>query len=631
MKTKLFTTVIIAVALAFGLQSCHKTPPPDDSKTAMEDLQIPDGFTFESTEVVTVTIKMPSSVSFEDMRSRFDIYTADPAQGGKFITSGSFDKNGEYTGEIRIPTALDELYVKTIAGSVVVSLNNNGGKEGGVIIDFGDDYGFNEPDTVPPEGGKSAIAGTEYYGSHFAAVPTSGRTNVVGNGDFENNDFGTIHYWSTGHPVDGRWYFTQYSGSMEWYDDGGNHVIRTPWTEPGNYYYGGAAQMIDANPGDVVTFSADIRSEGNNNGLYAWLYLIPFNSSGHYLGFYNVRYYHPSNSWTRKTLVATMPSGTVKCKVLIWTNDYTANAAVYVDNVEVTGPVTDSDGDGVDDDLDDYPNDATRAFNVYYPNEEDWGTLAYEDLWPGKGDYDFNDLVLDYHFKSVLNSSNELVEFYTDYSVRAVGASLKNGFAFMLGGDPTNVASVSGANITENYLNLNSNGTEQGQTNTVIFLFDNAFNNIGSSGSTFINTKPDVDYVEPDTNQLHVVYQTPVSVSTTGTAPYNPFLVVNKERGKEVHLAGEEPTDLADATLFGTWFDDTDPASGKYYQSATNLPWAIDLPVSFEYPVEQVEILNAYTHFAQWAESGGTDYPDWYMDKSGYRVDENIYSPPSSK
>ncbi len=628
MKTKLFTT-IIAILLAIGFQSCHKNNTPENPKTTMDDIKVPDGFTFESTKIVNVTIKMPAAVSFENMRSRFDIYTTNPTDGGKFITSGSFEQNGQYTGEIRVPTALNEIFVQTIAGSLTVSLNQGGGtKEGGVIIDFGDEYGYNPPDTTEPSGGKEAYANRGQR--RVPSTMLNDRTNIIGNADFENDDFGTISYWSSNHPVDGKWYFTQYSGSMQWYNDAGNHVVRTPLTEPGNYYYGGTSQMIDANPGDVITFSADIKSVGSNSRLYSWLYLIPKNANNYSIGFYYVRYYHPSNNWTTKTLVATMPSGTVKCQVLIWTNDYAANAAVYADNVVVTGPVTDRDGDGVDDDLDDYPDDASRAFNVYYPNKTDWGTLAYEDLWPGKGDYDFNDLVLDYHFKSVLNSNNELVEFFTDYSIRAVGASLENGFGFMLGGDPSNVESVSGTNITENFLNINTNGTEQNQTNTVIILFDNAFNNIGSSGSTFINTKPDISYVDPDTNQLHVIYNTPQSVSTTGTAPYNPFLIVNKERGKEVHLAGMKPTDLVDTTLFGTWFDDTNPANGKYYQSATNLPWAIDLPVSFAYPVEQVQILNAYTHFQAWAESGGTDYPDWYEDKTGYRVSENIYSPPSS-
>ncbi len=35
------------------------------------------------------------------------------------------------------------------------------------------------------------------------------------------------------------------------------------------------------------------------------------------------------------------------------------------------------------------------------PSEQFTGTLAYEDLWPGKGDYDFNDLVVDYDFDIV--------------------------------------------------------------------------------------------------------------------------------------------------------------------------------------------------------------------------------------
>ncbi len=66
--------------------------------------------------------------------------------------------------------------------------------------------------------------------------------------------------------------------------------------------------------------------------------------------------------------------------------------------VIIVGGGTDADGDGVPNDEDDYPNDGDRAFDNYYPANGP-GTLAYEDLWPGKGDYDFNDLVLDYRFK----------------------------------------------------------------------------------------------------------------------------------------------------------------------------------------------------------------------------------------
>ena len=624
MKTRINFFILLLAALVVLSSGCRKTPT--DDTISMKDLTIPDGFTFKTTQEVPVTIYMPTSVVFDDLhRSRFNIYTSNPAEGGKLLLSGSFDNNNRFTGTIKVPESLTDIYVTTIAGDLQVPLENNSLKEGGVIINFGDDYGFTPPDTTPPDQ-KSLSAGRHVLSSSMR-METSG-SNMINNGSFELNNFGSINYWSTPHPVDGKWYFTQYQGSMEWYNDDGNNVVRTPWTEPGNYYYGGVSQMVDANPGDVLTFKADIKSVGSNNRLYSFLYLIPRNANGATLGFYYLSYYHPASSWTTKTLIVTMPSGTVSCQVLVWTNDYTANAAVYVDNIEVTGPVTDADNDGVDDDLDDYPNDATRAFNVYYPNKTDWGTLAYEDLWPGEGDYDFNDLVLDYHFKSVLNSSNQLVEYYMDYSTRAVGASLINGFGLMMGGSPSNIASVTGTQMSESYISLNANGTEQGQNTSVVFLFDNTFNTIGTSGSQFINTKPDVAYVDPDTNQLVVSYSSPISTNVTGTAPYNPFMVVDKTRGKEVHLAGEEPTSLADQSLFRTWADDSNPSNGKWYQSTNNLPWAIDLPVSFEYPVEQVELINAYTHFREWAESGGTLYTDWYEDKAGYRNDENIYTAP---
>lgn len=135
--------------------------------------------------------------------------------------------------------------------------------------------------------------------------------------------------------------------------------------------------------------------------------------------------------------------------------------------------------------------------------------------------------------------------------------------------------------------------------------------------------------IDPDTNQVHVYFQTPALASVTGTAPYNPFIVIDLpvSRGSEVHLPGNLPTDLADQNLFGQWADDSNPATGKYYQSKNNLPWALDLPISFDYPVEQAVIIDAYEHFVEWAESAGSEYSDWYEDNAGYRNSSNVYSP----
>jgi len=620
LKKSIFLFAIVAIVVS---QGCKKTEPT--SEKGMDDMKAPAGFTFETTREVTISISMPASIDFSEMRSRFDIYSSSLSSGGKLISSGSFNKDGKYNGIIKIPTTINEVTVSTIVGSIVVPLTQVSSMKDEIIIDLGAGYGNNPPDSLDSGGGKSYInsisGGNTYINSKSSLL-----TNLVDNGDFEINDFGQFYYWDTPHPADSKWYLTTRYANTEWYNDGGNHVVRTPYIN--GYYAGGISQLITVDPGDVLTFSVDIKSsiDNNNNKFKAWLFLIPKDANGNDIEYFEYGIITPTTNWINSQLVATMPQGTVSCQVLLWAHDLLVNESIMFDNALVTAQVTDTDGDGVDDDLDDYPLDPTRAFNVYYPNQTDWGTFAFEDLWPGTGDYDFNDLILDYQFKSVLNASNELVEFYTDYSVRAIGASLTNGFAFMLPGDPLNIATITGTNITENYLSLNANGTEQNQTNSVIFLFDNAFNMIGSSGSSFINTKTDVDYVEPDTNQLYVFYTNPVVNPVS--APYNPFIVVDKTRGIEVHLAGEVPTALADQALFGTWADDSDPATGKYYQTVNNLPWAIDLPVKFDYPVEQVQIIDAYNYFQSWGESGGTLYTDWYEDLAGYRNNQNVYSPP---
>jgi LruC domain-containing protein len=58
------------------------------------------------------------------------------------------------------------------------------------------------------------------------------------------------------------------------------------------------------------------------------------------------------------------------------------------------------------------------------------------------------------------------------------------------------------------------------------------------------------------------------------------------------------------------------------------LPFALDVPVMpFKYPVEKTDITRAYLHFADWAQSGGSLFADWYGNTaSSYRNTANIYN-----
>lgn len=287
--------------------------------------------------------------------------------------------------------------------------------------------------------------------------------------------------------------------------------------------------------------------------------------------------------------------------------------------------INDSDGDGVPDDIDQFPYDPERAFISYYPNELDFTSIAFEDLWPGMGDFDFNDVVVNMQYKMVTNAQNELVDVYGKFRLMAAGASLNNGFAVAMDINPSYVASVSGGKIAGSAITLDAKGMEAGHTNQTVWIVMDAINDIYQSGG-FFNTLPDHPYVETDTIEMAMTLNT--SQATYGSAPFNPFIIVNQERGKEVHLLDFPPTALASNEFFGEWEDASVPANGSYYKTATNLPWAIEIPVSFDYPYEKVDILQTHLKFGEWASSGGVLYPDWYLDLPGYRNQSNIYQNP---
>lgn len=290
---------------------------------------------------------------------------------------------------------------------------------------------------------------------------------------------------------------------------------------------------------------------------------------------------------------------------------------------------TDTDGDGCPDDVDDYPEDPTRCFDIYYPANGN-GTLAYEDLWPSKGDYDFNDLVIEYRFKTVTSGTNHIVETFADFTIKAFGAGYENGFGFQLANDniaDADILSVTGYDLQEAYVSLGTNGIEEGQSIPTIIVYDNAFNIMEHPGMGIgVNTEPWAPYVAPVTLNIYISYkQSTYTYAQLDIPNFNPFIMVNLNRGTEVHLPNYDPTDLANEWQFGTWDDDSDASTGRYYKTVSNLPWAIHIPEPFEWPIEKQDIIWVHLKFAEWAESGGTLFQDWYKDLPGYRDNSLIY------
>jgi len=295
--------------------------------------------------------------------------------------------------------------------------------------------------------------------------------------------------------------------------------------------------------------------------------------------------------------------------------------AVQSDVYKSVVGLTDTDGDGVPDSSDDYPTDPTRAHNNYYPSKGQNGTLAFEDLWPSKGDYDFNDLVVNYNFNQITNAQNQIVAVNAQLTERATGTYYHNAFGIQFNTDPGNVISVTGEHISKNYLYVASNGTENKQVKAVVIAFDDAWDLL-----TSYNTITGNSYSTPHIINLNITFAKPIDPVTFGTAPYNPFIIINGNRGKEVHLAGSVPTSLADISLLGTGDDNSNITTGKYYMSNKFLPWVLNIPIQFDYPAEKKDITKAFLMFNGWATSKGFNNTDWYMIKTGYRNASEIFS-----
>ncbi len=288
--------------------------------------------------------------------------------------------------------------------------------------------------------------------------------------------------------------------------------------------------------------------------------------------------------------------------------------------------VLDSDFDGVADGLDFYPNDPVLSGVSYYPSTGGFATLMFEDLWPGKGDYDFNDLVISYCHRMVTNSDNLVVRVESKILVKAIGGSLKNGFGFQFNVGPSSVESVTGNLLTEGIISVASNGTEKGQGKATIIAFDNAYSTVSSNpGAGFVNTNTDAPVATVDTLTIITTFSSPVSFAALGEGPFNPFIFIDRDRGREVHMVNQEPTDLINEEYFGSASDDSNPETGRYFVTDKNHPWVLNFKGDISHMQEKKDIVEGYNYFATWAQSGGAQVKDWYEKHTAYTNSSKLY------
>ncbi|NME70185.1 LruC domain-containing protein [Flammeovirga aprica] len=289
----------------------------------------------------------------------------------------------------------------------------------------------------------------------------------------------------------------------------------------------------------------------------------------------------------------------------------------------------DSDGDGAYDHEEEYPQDPDRAYNIYINNKTNYSTYGFEDMWPEKGDYDFNDVVIGVNYKKVVNTSYYIKDIVMRSELYAIGGHYHNGFGIEFPFNAATVSSISGQVLDQGVVTVGANGTEVGNTNASVIFFEDAYS-LMSSNDILVNVKPTgSNYVTPHQFTVTMTMNSGQVLNSSFSDYPNPFIFVDQDRGREVHMPNQEPTELANSAYFGTYDDATNKPAGFFYKTSANHPWAINVVADkFYYPYEGVEVTDAYNHFRNWGESNGHNYPDWYKSKSGYRNSDKIYQRP---
>ena len=259
---------------------------------------------------------------------------------------------------------------------------------------------------------------------------------------------------------------------------------------------------------------------------------------------------------------------------------------------------SDSDGDGVADVDDAYPDDPTKAYQIFSPSPSDYAVLFFEDLWPSYGDYDFNDVALRYRRLIITNAQNKAVQVDFICDVKNSAAGYTNGIGVEYTGlSPSSIQIVTGTLYTEGYITTNSNGTEAAQSSAVVVFTDNADNLLTQT-------------------TVSIVLTSPTNTSSINDAKFNPFIISNKNRAREIHLPNKPSTTLGSNAIDNGGMN-SDPYGN--FISTQGFSWGLSILEDVPTPKEGVRISDAYNLFDSWATSGGINDEDWYKDLPGHR------------
>jgi LruC domain-containing protein len=237
----------------------------------------------------------------------------------------------------------------------------------------------------------------------------------------------------------------------------------------------------------------------------------------------------------------------------------------------------------------------------YFPSASSFYVVGYEDLYPIKGDYDFNDLTVAYRVQYGLNADGDVI------AIQGLAYLITRGSAYShdwhLGID------ISGSNggtlactTYPDYRNpLISQSCSPDNVNDVsgsldITVFDDTRNLFPDpAGSVFVNSQKlysapwNLRYFHGPRSEFRLDLASPMPLSAIMSAPFDPYLHI-LDTNRVVRLLEVDPN----------------------YQDENGYPFGMLLTATWKPPLEFEDIGYVYQNFNTFIESNGTSETNWY-------------------
>lgn len=245
----------------------------------------------------------------------------------------------------------------------------------------------------------------------------------------------------------------------------------------------------------------------------------------------------------------------------------------------------------------------------YFPSANAYYIVGYEDLYPAKGDYDFNDLTVAYQVRFGLNEENKVVTIRGTAYLITRGAGYSHNWHLQIGlpQQTLNGEAVSASLDCTTFLDPENeydlvpcDPLASGQFNgTADILVFNGTKQIFSDpyGNYFTNTIRDQIFIKGPKSTFRLDLNTPVLPSEITAAPFDPYLDV-LNTGEIVRLLQVDPE----------------------FKDENGFPFGMLLPSEWRPPIEYNSISDVYQLFDNFVASDGLEDVDWYNTYSANDV-----------